>query len=148
MRVLVQRVSRARVLVDGNQVAETGHGLLLLVGAGKDDDSSDIDYLVHKISGLRIFEDDEGKMNLDIRQVQGQIMSVSQFTLYANTKKGNRPGFEEASPPDKANRLWMQFNAALKQQGIDVKEGVFAAHTQIELVNDGPVTIWLDSRDR
>ncbi len=148
MRVLVQKVKKAQVIVDGNAIAETGKGLLLLVGVGKDDTLNDIEHLCRKIQNLRIFEDKMGKMNLDVKQIGGEILSVSQFTLYADTRKGNRPGFERSADPEMAKDLWKRFNTLLHQGGIDVKEGIFGAHMEVQLTNDGPVTIWLDSKNR
>jgi len=148
MRVLVQRVKKAQVVVDGHNVAETGKGLLLLVGVGKDDTLSDIEYLSRKIRNLRIFGDELGKMNLDIKQIDGEILSVSQFTLYADTRKGNRPGFDGSADPATAAEYWRRFNTLLRESGIQVKEGIFGAHMEVDLTNDGPVTIWLDSSNR
>ena len=148
MRILVQRVKRAQVVVDGNTVSDIGKGLLLLIGVGKDDTSDDIEYLARKIQNLRIFGDDQGKMNLNIKQVGGQVLSVSQFTLYADTRKGNRPGFDQSADPEIATDYWTRFNLLLHESGIEVKEGVFGANMEVELVNDGPVTIWLDSKNR
>ncbi len=108
----------------------------------------DIDYLCKKVSNLRIFEDEHGRMNLNVLQVEGKILSVSQFTLYADTKKGNRPGFDRSANPEMAKEYWEKFNNVLRENGIDVKEGIFAAHMEVELINDGPVTIWLDSKNR
>lgn len=148
MRVLVQRVESADVFVDEQEVASIGKGLLLLVGIGREDIQDDLEYLSKKISNLRIFEDEGGKMNLDIKQVNGQILSVSQFTLFADTAKGNRPGFSLSADPAIAQEYWNKFNNALRHNGIEVKEGIFAAHMKVGLVNDGPVTIWLDSKNR
>jgi D-tyrosyl-tRNA(Tyr) deacylase len=148
MRVLIQRVKRASVKVDPGRVAAIGKGLLLLVAVGKDDVHADIGFLAGKISKMRIFGDDNGKMNLDIKQVNGSILSVSQFTLYADTRKGNRPGFDQSAAPDIAKKYWLQFNEAVRSNGVEVKEGIFAADMEVELVNDGPVTIWLDSKNR
>ncbi len=148
MRILVQRVKKAQVVVDGNTVADTGKGLLLLVGIGKDDTSDDIEFLSRKIQNLRIFGDDQGKMNLNVKQVEGQVLSVSQFTLYADTRKGNRPGFDQSADPEMAREYWKRFNVLLRESGINVKEGIFGGNMEVELVNDGPVTIWLDSKSR
>jgi D-tyrosyl-tRNA(Tyr) deacylase len=148
MRILVQRVKKANVVVDGQIISETGNGLLLLVGVDKEDTKSDIEYLAAKIQNLRIFNDDQGKLNLNIRQVKGQILSVSQFTLLADTKKGNRPGFDRSAQPEFAKDYWSRINMQLRETGIDVKEGVFGKHMEVTLVNDGPVTIWLDSKNR
>jgi D-tyrosyl-tRNA(Tyr) deacylase len=148
MRVLVQRVKSAGVSVNSKGVSEIDRGMLLLVGIGKDDSDDDIEYMSRKISNLRIFEDKEGKMNLNIKQAEGAVLSISQFTLYADTRKGNRPGFEQSADPDTAKALWGKFNKALKNNGLDVQEGIFGAHMEVELINDGPVTIWLDSKAR
>ena len=148
MRILVQRVKKSKVIVKGNTVAETGRGLLLLVGIGKDDTLDDIEYLSRKIQGLRIFGDDQGKMNLNVKQVEGQVLSVSQFTLYADTRKGNRPGFDLSADPHLAAEHWRKFNISLRESGLEVKEGIFGANMEVDLINDGPVTIWLDSKNR
>ncbi|MBB6097941.1 D-tyrosyl-tRNA(Tyr) deacylase [Deinobacterium chartae] len=146
MRVLLQRVSRASVRVDGEVTGEIGPGLLLLVGVGEGDHEADARALAEKIAKLRIFSDDAGKMNLNVQQVGGRILSVSQFTLYADTRRGNRPSFTDAAAPQLGRELWQSFNACLRELGLEVEEGVFAADMQVELVNDGPVTLWLDSR--
>ncbi len=146
MRILIQRVKTASVEAGGDTVAGIESGLLLFVGIGKDDNEKDLEYMARKVTNLRIFEDKQGKMNLNILQVKGQILSVSQFTLYADTKKGNRPGFERSAPPGMAKEYWEKFNQLLKEQGIVVRDGEFGAHMRVGLVNDGPVTIWIDSR--
>jgi len=148
MRVLIQRVKSANVVVEKRNVSEIGTGLLLFVGVGKDDTHEDIKYLARKISNLRIFEDEQGKLNLNINQVNGQILSVSQFTLYAYAGKGNRPGFEQSAGQEMAREYWEKFNDLLRDNGQDVKEGVFSAHMEVGLINDGPVTILLDSKNR
>ncbi|UCF87529.1 MAG: D-tyrosyl-tRNA(Tyr) deacylase [Nitrospiraceae bacterium] len=148
MRILTQRVKNAKVTAGGREAAEIGKGLLLFVGVGKNDDEQDIGYLCKKITNLRIFEDKNGKMNLDIRQAGGQVLSVSQFTLYADMRRGNRPGFDESAEPGMARSLWEKFNEELRKNGIDVRTGIFGAHMDVDLLNDGPVTIWLDSEEK
>lgn len=145
MRILVQRVKEAGVVVEGRRIAAIGQGLLLLVGIGKDDNSEDIERLAKKVINLRIFEDEQGKMNLNVRQVNGEILSVPQFTLYADTQKGNRPGFDSSAEPKMAKEYWQKFNNLLRESGIPAKEGIFGSHMAVSLTNDGPVTIWLDS---
>lgn len=146
MRVLLQRVRGAQVNVRDSVVARIKSGLLLLVGIGKDDGIEDIEWICKKVINLRIFEDEYGKMNLNVRQVNGEILSVPQFTLYADISKGNRPGFESSAEHGIAKEYWEKFNALLRQNSIIVEEGVFGAHMEVELINDGPVTIWLDSK--
>ncbi len=146
MRILIQRVKKADVTVDGNLVSDIGKGLLVFAGIGKEDGADDLERLAVKLSGLRIFEDDQGKMNLNIKQAGGSILSVSQFTLYADTKKGNRPGFGQSAHPDIAREYWLKFNNLLLEKGLDVKAGIFGADMEVNLTNDGPVTIWMDSR--
>ena len=147
MRILIQRVKHARVLIDDRSVAEIGPGLLSLVGVGRGDGPDDIERMSKKVVNLRIFEDEDGKMNLNVKQVNGCILSVPQFTLYADTQKGNRPGFDSSAEPQLAKEYWKRFNRLLEESGVNVKEGCFGAHMEVELVNDGPVTIWLDSKD-
>lgn len=146
MRILVQRVKSARVVVESHIISGINHGLLLLVGISKEDAEGDIERLSKKIAALRIFEDSQGKMNLDVKQINGKVLSVPQFTLYADTQKGNRPGFDHSADPETAKDYWNRFNNLLRQNGIEVKEGIFGAHMEVELINDGPVTIWLDSK--
>lgn len=148
MRVLVQRVKNARVTVEQRIVAAIRKGLLLFVGIGKDDSQDDIEYMCKKVVSLRVFEDQQCKMNLNVKQVEGQILSVSQFTLYADTGKGNRPGFDQSADPETAEKLWEDFNKLLKENGIVVQRGVFGARMDVDLINNGPVTIWLDSKNR
>ena len=149
MRALLQRVSSASVSVDGNTVASIQHGLLILLGIEEADDASDIDWLCGKISQLRIFEDPEGKMNLSIQDVAGEMIVVSQFTLHASTKNGNRPSFLKAAPPAISEPLYCAFCDALSQKmNSPIGRGIFGADMQVTLTNNGPVTIWIDSRDR
>jgi len=148
VRILIQRVKRAGVVVEGRDVSEIGKGLLLFVGICKDDGIQDVEYLSKKVVNLRIFEDADGKMNLNIKQANGQILSVPQFTLYADTAKGNRPGFDRTADPEKAKDYWLRLNDLLRDESVGVSNGVFAAHMEVGLVNDGPVTIWLDSINR
>jgi D-tyrosyl-tRNA(Tyr) deacylase len=148
VRAVVQRVSQARVEVDGQTVGQIGRGLLVLLGVGQHDTLEDAAYLARKIAGLRIFADAEGKMNLALADVGGGVLVVSQFTLYGDTRRGNRPSFVEAAPPAVGRRLYEQFCDLLTGQGLPVETGVFQAHMQVHLVNDGPVTLWLDSAKR
>lgn len=147
MRVVLQRVSQASITIDQTIVGKINQGFLLLVGICDDDTEADLDYLVKKISQLRVFEDPDGKMNLALAQVDGAILSVSQFTLFASTKKGNRPSFTAAGKPDYAKRLYEQFNQKLAATGIRVATGEFGADMQVALVNDGPVTILFDTKE-
>ena len=144
MRVLLQRVNHAQVKVDGEVVGKIKKGYLLLVGFASDDTSDKVDYLVHKITNLRVFESEPGKMNLGLKDVDGEILSVSQFTLYADVKKGNRPGFSNAAKPDLAKLLYEEFNQKLAATGIHVETGHFGADMKVELENDGPVTIFYE----
>jgi D-tyrosyl-tRNA(Tyr) deacylase len=146
MRVVVQRVGEASVRIDGKMVAEIKRGLLLLVGVEKSDTKEDAEFAAERISRLRIFEDESSKMNLDIKQVAGEVLSVSQFTLVADLSRGNRPSFDNAASPDHAVTLWKQFNSAISANGIPLKEGEFGASMDVSLVNDGPVTIIIDTR--
>ncbi len=149
MRALVQRVREASVAVDGRIVGAIGPGLLVLAGIAGDDSDEDRDWLARKIVALRIFDDDAGTMNRSVVDADGGILAVSQFTLFASTKKGNRPSWSAAAPPDVAAPRFDRFVAALASaQGKPVATGVFGAAMQVALVNDGPVTIWLDSRQR
>jgi D-tyrosyl-tRNA(Tyr) deacylase len=144
MRAIIQRVQKASVNVSGDRVAEIGNGLLILLGVGKNDDEQKVRLLAEKISHLRIFADDKGKMNLSILDTAGSAIVVSQFTLFADTRKGNRPSFIDAAPPDLASPLCDKFVEALRGLGIPTQNGIFGAHMQVEILNDGPVTISLD----
>ena len=148
MKALIQRVREARVLVDGETVGEIGRGLLVLVCAVPEDDEGVAVRLAAKIAKLRIFEDAAGKMNLSLRDVGGAALVVSQFTLAADTRKGNRPSFIGAAAPEMARALYESFAEALAEQGVPVERGHFGAAMQVHLINDGPVTIWLDSAAR
>lgn len=145
MRAVVQRVSRAQVTVADELTGTVNKGLLVLVGVTEGDTEKDAQYLADKVTGLRIFEDENGKMNLSVKDVSGEILSVSQFTLYGDCRKGKRPSFDKAERPEAANMLYEKFNELCRQQGVQVETGVFRSHMQVELVNDGPVTILLDS---
>ncbi len=145
MRAVVQRVSSASVTVDSNVVGSISDGILVLLGVGIEDSESDADYLVEKILNLRIFDDAEGKMNLSLIDKEGELLVVSQFTLYGDTRRGRRPSFIKAAQPADANRLYQYFVAKAKEQLGRVETGIFQAMMDVELVNDGPVTIILDS---
>ena len=145
MRAVVQRVSRAQVAVDGEIVGQIGRGLLVLLGVTHADNKADADYLVDKIAGLRIFEDGNGKMNLDIAAVSGGILVVSQFTLYGDVRRGKRPSFDAAAAPQRARQLYEYFVERIRAAGLPCQTGRFQEMMQVELVNDGPVTILLDS---
>ena len=146
MKVLIQRVTQANVVVDNNEVAKIGKGYLLLVGIEKDDNKSMAEYLAKKTANLRIFEDENGKMNLSIIDVKGEILAVSQFTLAGNTSCGNRPGFDTAEKPELAKPLYEYFVECLKKFDIDVKCGIFQADMKVGLINDGPVTFMLERK--
>jgi D-tyrosyl-tRNA(Tyr) deacylase len=145
MRAVVQRVSRAQVGVDGEIVGDIGRGLLVLLGVTHTDNEADADYLAGKIAGLRIFEDENGKMNLDTGSVGGGILVVSQFTLYGDVRRGKRPSFDAAAQPERARALYEYFVERIRDAGLPCKTGRFQEMMQVELVNDGPVTILLDS---
>jgi D-tyrosyl-tRNA(Tyr) deacylase len=144
MRILLQRVTRASVRVRGELVSEIGPGLLLLVGVGRDDGFGEYDRLAEKIVNLRVFEDDDGKMNRSVADVGGQVLVVPQFTLYADIRRGRRPSWDAAAPPEVAADRVEAFARALESRGADVRRGAFREHMAVELVNDGPVTIWID----
>ena len=148
MRALLQRVARAAVLVEGATVGEIGPGLVVLLGVGPDDTEAIADGLARRAIELRIFRDDEGRTNRSLVDIGGAALVVSQFTLYADTTRGRRPGFTGAAPPGQAERLYERFAAAIRASGLTVATGSFGAEMAVELVNDGPFTIWLDSADR
>lgn len=149
MRALLQRVSSASVSVEGETIASIQHGFLILLGIEEADENSDIDWLCGKISRLRIFEDEDGKMNRSIQDIKGEVIVVSQFTLHASTKKGNRPSFLKAAPPAISEPLYIAFCKALETElGKPIGRGIFGAEMQVSLTNTGPVTIWIDSRDK
>lgn len=144
MRALIQRVNHGSVSVAGEMVAEIGRGLVVLLGVGHSDGEEQAAYLVEKIANLRIFEDDEGKMNRSLLDVEGAAIVVSQFTLHADTAKGRRPSFIAAAPPEQAQPLVERFAELLAAQGVPTQTGSFGSHMQVEILNDGPVTIWLE----
>ena len=146
MRAVVQRVTSASVTVDGEIVGRIGRGFLVLLGVAQDDGQADVVYTAQKLIGLRVFEDDDGKMNRALQDVGGAMLIVSQFTLYGDCRKGRRPSFIDAAPPEKADSLYRQVVAEVRGQGIPVETGRFQAQMQVELVNDGPVTLLIDSR--
>ena len=146
MRAVIQRVKSAQVSVEGRVSGKIGQGLLVLLGVGKGDGESDLSFLTSKIPELRIFEDDSGKFNLSLKEVGGEILVVSQFTLFGDCRKGRRPSFTEAEEPSAAKHLYEQFVLKLKERGIPVQTGEFQAKMEVHLVNDGPVTLLLDSR--
>jgi D-tyrosyl-tRNA(Tyr) deacylase len=146
MRAVVQRVSRARVTVEGVVTGEIGTGLLVLLGVAEGDQATDVAYLADKLVGLRIFPDEEGKMNRSLAEIGGAMLVVSQFTLLGDCRKGRRPSFIAAARPEQAIPLYRAFVAAVQAQGIRVEEGRFQEHMEVELVNDGPVTLLVDSR--
>jgi D-tyrosyl-tRNA(Tyr) deacylase len=145
MRVVIQRVARAEVRVDRKLVGKIGAGLLVLVGVGHEDTEAIADTMADKTVGLRIFRDDDGKTNRSLIDVGGEVLVISQFTLFADTRKGRRPSFLDAAPPELGESLYERFAAAIAGRGITVARGQFGAEMEVELVNDGPMTIWLDS---
>jgi D-tyrosyl-tRNA(Tyr) deacylase len=147
MRLVIQRVTGASVTVDQQVVASIGKGLLILCGIGQSDTVDTVKMMAGKTARLRVFEDDAGKMNLDVNAVSGEILVVSQFTLFADCRKGNRPSFMDAAPPEKGEELYLRYVDELSALGIPVKTGIFRAMMKVQLVNDGPVTIMLDSQN-
>lgn len=148
MKIIIQRVREASVCIDGEIVGAIRQGYVLLVGVTHDDTVDDVNYAVRKISQMRIFSDSDGKMNLSLQDVAGSILSISQFTLFADTKKGNRPSFVQAATPELAKKMYELLNTQLKELGIYVETGRFGADMQVSLINDGPVTIVLDTKHK
>jgi D-aminoacyl-tRNA deacylase len=148
MRVIVQKVKKAKVEVDQKEVGSILEGLMVLVGVTHDDEVRDAEYLAEKLVHLRIFEDEQGKMNLSLKDVGGSILSVSQFTLYGDTRKGRRPNFMNAAKPDVANDLYEKFNQIIRSYGVQVETGEFGAMMDVTLTNHGPVTLLIDSQDK
>lgn len=146
MRAVVQRVSSSSVEVDGETVGKINKGLLVFLGVGEDDEQKDLEYLCDKIIGLRIFEDENDKMNLSVKDIDGEILVISQFTLYGDVRKGKRPSFSKSAKPDIAEKFYKDFIQRIESLGIHSQEGVFGAHMDVSLENDGPVTILLDSK--
>ncbi|MBO8160336.1 MAG: D-tyrosyl-tRNA(Tyr) deacylase [Thermosipho sp. (in: Bacteria)] len=146
MRAVVQRVLEASVEVDNQIIGKINKGLLVLLGVGKEDTEKDIEYLVDKIINLRIFDDKEGKMNLSLLDVKGELLIVSQFTLYGDCRRGRRPSYSDSAPPDKAKVFYSKFIEKAKKYGINVSTGSFGAYMKVSLINDGPVTLLLDSK--
>lgn len=144
MRVLLQRVSRAEVRVRGEVIGRIGNGVLLFIGITTTDDEAKVQWMAEKVAGLRIFVDDEGKMNRDLTEVGGEVLAVSQFTLYGDVAKGRRPSFITAARPEQARPLYERFVSLLRAQGLTVATGEFGAMMDVELVNDGPVTLWIE----
>ncbi|MBR7553389.1 D-aminoacyl-tRNA deacylase [Allobacillus sp. GCM10007491] len=148
MRAVIQRVTSGAVDVNGERTGDIQDGLVVLLGVSTKDTKKDADYLAEKIVNLRIFEDDQEKMNLSLKDVQGKLLSISQFTLYGDTRKGRRPNFMQAAKPDQALELYEHFNEQIRQLGIEVEEGRFGEHMEVSLVNDGPVTLIIDTDDK
>lgn len=146
MRAVVQKVTASNVSVDGEVVGKINSGLLVLLGVGEDDEIKDVDYMVDKIVNLRIFEDENEKLNLSLLDVGGELLVVSQFTLFGDCRKGRRPGFSDAARPDKADEFYIDFVKKAKAHGINVQTGKFRTHMMVELINDGPVTLLIDSK--
>ncbi|MET3682512.1 D-tyrosyl-tRNA(Tyr) deacylase [Alkalibacillus flavidus] len=147
MKAVVQRAAHGSVEVNGETTGAIQEGLVVLLGVTHDDTEKDINYIADKVTNLRIFEDDAGKLNLSVKDVGGHVLSISQFTLYGDTRKGRRPSFIEAAKPDYANKLYEQFNDRVRESGVPVETGAFGEHMNVSLLNDGPVTLILDSNE-
>ncbi len=148
MRTVLQRVSYAKLFIDSKLYSEIDKGLLALICVCKDDELEDLEYIAKKMVNMRIFSDNNGKFNLSLKDIKGECMIISQFTLAADTKKGNRPSYFYAQEPEKAKKMYEQFIEIVKDLGVSVKNGIFGANMQIEFTNDGPVTIYMDSKNR
>lgn len=148
MKMVVQRVTEGRVSVDGRTCGAIRNGLVVLLGVGREDTSGDADYLLDKLLGLRIFADDQGKMNRNLEEAGGELLIVSQFTLYGDCRKGRRPSFDKAAPPEQAQALYNYFVESARRSPIRTETGIFQAHMQVDIVNDGPVTLVISSEDR
>jgi D-tyrosyl-tRNA(Tyr) deacylase len=147
MRACIQRVSEAHVTVGDSETGRIGRGLVVLLGVGHDDGDAEVNWLAEKIVGLRVFEDDAGKMNRSLAEVGGAMLVISQFTLYGDCRRGRRPSFTDAAPPELAERLYESFVAAVRGAGVQVATGQFREHMMVSLVNDGPVTLWIDTAE-
>lgn len=147
MRACIQRVSEAHVTVDGAETGRIGRGLVVLLGVGHDDGAAEASWLAEKIVGLRVFEDDAGKMNRSLAEVGGGMLVVSQFTLYGDCRRGRRPSFTDAAPPELAEELYEAFVEVVRRAGIEIATGRFREHMMVSLVNDGPVTLWIDTAE-
>ncbi|MEJ2635996.1 MAG: D-aminoacyl-tRNA deacylase [Calditrichia bacterium] len=148
MKAVIQRVSEASVDVDGKVVGKIGRGFAVLLGIHEEDEEADAEYLANKIANLRVFEDAEGKMNISLQEIQGEVLAISQFTLYADTRKGRRPSFIKAAIPEKAEPLYEYFIKCMEKQNVSAARGVFGAMMMVKIFNQGPVTIIIDSEDR
>ena len=148
MKIVVQRVKEANVKVDNEIVGKISEGLMLLIGVDEDDDTNDADWLIKKIIDLRIFSDQEGKMNLSVKDISGEILCISQFTLISDYKKGNRPSYIKAAKPEKAISLFEYFKQEIKKSGLKIESGIFGADMKVSLLNDGPVTLVFDSKTK
>ncbi len=149
MRVLIQKVEKASVIIENNKKSSIGKGLLVFLGIEESDNKDDIEWLTGKISRLRVFDDEKGVMNLSVKDIEGEILVVSQFTLHASVKKGNRPSYIRAAKPETAIPLYEEFISILKREsGLNVYSGEFGAYMKVKLINDGPVTIWIDSKNK